>query len=82
MSRKIEHNVVAGLMPVLEPRLLPENCAQIATDVDMRSGKLSPIAGPLLEKAGIAATTKSIYKYRQFNKQLHKHTSHILDKLL
>lgn len=42
---KIQHAAFRGEIPILDPRLLPENNAQVARNLDLRRGTLKPYKG-------------------------------------
>ncbi|WP_428398308.1 hypothetical protein [Marinobacter salarius] len=42
---KIQHAAFRGELPILDPRLLPENNAQVARNLDMKRGTLKPYKG-------------------------------------
>ena len=39
---KLQHAAFRGEIPILDPRLLPENNAQVARNLDLRRGTLRP----------------------------------------
>lgn len=42
---KIQHAAFRGELPILDPRLLPENNAQVARNLDLKRGTLKPYKG-------------------------------------
>ncbi|MFP3339439.1 hypothetical protein R0J91_15790, partial [Micrococcus sp. SIMBA_131] len=42
---KIQHAAFRGEIPILDPRLLPENNAQVARNLDLKRGTLKPYKG-------------------------------------
>lgn len=60
----IRFNKFSGVMPVLDARQLPNENAQIASDVDVVSGALEPIKQPSDISALSTSAAKTIYKYR------------------
>ena len=43
---KLQHSAFRGELPILDPRLLPENNAQVARNVDLKRGTLRPEKAP------------------------------------
>lgn len=64
---RILHRTFDGLVPRLEPSMLGENAAQIAQDVDLRRGVLTPVLGRApddREGYDCGATARTIYLWR------------------
>jgi hypothetical protein len=74
---RILHRTFDGLVPRQEPSGLPENAAQIATDVDLRRGVLTPVLGRLAdtrEGYAVGASARTIYLWRYTDHTLTTHT--------
>ena len=63
---QIRTEVFNGIMPILAPKLLPPNAAQVAQNVDLSGHRLTPWQVPLLTQA-IPAGQKTFYKWRRNN---------------
>ena len=65
---RILHRTYDGLIPRLEPSGLPENAAQIAENVDLRRGVLTPVLVRAVDTrdgaADLAEGTQTIYLWR------------------
>lgn len=61
---KIQHAAFRGELPILDPRLLPENNAQVAKNVDLRRGTLNAYKAPLAADSLPATINPSnLYRY-------------------
>ncbi len=63
MGERIVFNTYDGIIPILAPKLLPQNAAQIANNVDLQSQRLEPWKVPLSIQ-GSPGTTSIFPWYR------------------
>jgi len=65
---KIQHAAFRGEVPILDPRLLPENNAQVARNLDLKRGTLKPHKGVALASSLPAiADPATLWRYDEGN---------------
>lgn len=65
---KIQHAAFRGEIPILDPRLLPENNAQVARNLDLKRGTLKPYRGvSAASSLPVTASPANLWRYDEGN---------------